>query len=60
MINYGQYLRIEAINETVPAAKIALAKLFSEKQINRDNKLIDAYLERTTKAFKEERHARLR
>ena len=58
MINYGQYLRIEAINETMPAAKIALAKMFTEKQIDWNNRVIDAYLERTTKAFKEERHAR--
>ena len=40
------YIRIEPLTEIVPAARIALAKLFSEKQINRDNKLIDAYLDR--------------
>ena len=46
MIDNAQYIRLEAINDFVPAAKIAMAKLFSEKQISRDNKLIDAYLDR--------------
>ena len=49
MIDHSQYIRVEPITEIVPAAKIAMAKLFSEKQINRDNKLIDAYLDRNAK-----------
>ena len=47
MIDHSKYIRVEPINEFVPDAKIALAKLFSEKQITRDNKLIDDYLDRS-------------
>ena len=43
------YIRIEAIKRDVSATKIALAKLFTEKQIDWNNKLIDNYLERTAK-----------
>lgn len=46
MIDHATYIRVEAITDIVPDAKIAMAKLFSEKQISRDNKLIDAYLDR--------------
>ena len=49
MIDHSQYIRVEPINEIGSDAKIAMAKLFSEKQINRDNKLIDAYLDRNAK-----------
>ena len=54
MIVHAAYIRIEPLQENVSEARIALAKLFTEKQINWNNRLIDAYLERTTKSFKEE------
>ena len=43
------YIRIEPLKESVSDMRIALAKLFTEKQINWNNKLIDNYLERTAK-----------
>ena len=55
MNNHAQHIRVEPINEFVPEAKIAMAKMFTEKQIDWNNRVIDAYLERT---FKEERYAR--
>ena len=47
MIDYAQYIRIEPLQERVSEAKIALAKMFTERQIDWNNKVIDAYLERT-------------
>ena len=58
MILHAQYIRIEPLQERVSDAKIALAKMFTEKQIDWNNRVIDAYLERTTKSFSEERYAR--
>ena len=46
MINH-EYIRIEPLPENASDAKIALAKLFTERQIDWNNKVIDAYLERT-------------
>ena len=60
MTSPAQYIRIEPLQERVSEAKIALAKMFTEKQIDWNNKVIDAYLERTTNSFKEERYARSR
>ena len=54
MINNAQYIRIEPLQERVSDAKIALSKMFTEEQIDWNNKVIDAYLERTTKSCKEE------
>ena len=59
MINH-EYIRIEPLEETTSDARIALAKLFTEKQIDWNNRVIDAYLDRTTKSFNEERYARSR
>ena len=47
------------LQERVSEAKIALAKMFTEKQIDWNNRVIDAYLERTTTSFNEERYAKL-
>ena len=58
MINHAQYIRIEPLPENVSEAKIALAKMFTEKQIDWNNKVIDAYLERTTNSFNGDRYAR--
>ena len=58
MTNNDQYIRIELLEENASEAKIALAKMFTEKQIAWNNKVIDTYLERTTKSFNEERYAR--
>ena len=58
MINHTQYVRIEPLHENASEARIALAKLFTEKQISWNNRLIDAYLARTTKSFNEGRYAR--
>ena len=55
----AQYIRIELLQERVSEAKIALAKMFTERQIEWNNRVIDAYLERTTQSFNEERYARL-
>ena len=60
MIDYAQYIRIEPLQERVSDAKIALAKMFTEKQIDWNNTVIDAYLERTMNSFNEERSARSR
>ena len=60
MIDYAQYIRIEPLQERVSDAKIALAKMFTEKQIDWNNTVIDAYLERTMNSFNEERYARSR
>ena len=59
MINHDQYIRVEMLQERVSEAKIALAKMFTEKQIDWNNRVIDAYLERTTTSFNEERYAKL-
>ena len=45
--DHPQYIRIELLQERVSEAKIALAKMFTERQIDWNNKVIDAYLERT-------------
>ena len=58
MNNHAQYIRIEPLEETTSDARIALAKLFTEKQIDWNNRVIDAYLERTTNSFKEGQYAR--
>ena len=58
MIDRAQYVRIEPLPENVSNARIALAKLFTEKQIDWNNRVIDAYLERTTNSFKEGQYAR--
>ena len=55
----SSFIRIEPLSENVSEAKIALAKMFTENQIDWNNKVIDAYLERTTNSFKEEQYARL-
>ena len=60
MIVRATYIRVEPINEFVPAAKIALAKMFTASQIDWNNRVIDAYLERTTNTFNGERYARSR
>ena len=60
MINHTHYVRIEPLPENVSDAKIALAKMFTENQIDWNNRVIDAYLERTTQSFNEERYARSR
>ena len=54
---HAQYIRVEPRQENAADARIALAKLFTEKQISWNNIVIDAYLERTTKSFNEERYA---
>ena len=59
MIESG-YIRIELLQERVSEARIALAKMFTAKQIDWNNRVIDAYLERTTNAFNGERYARSR
>ena len=46
MINH-EYIRIEPLPENASDAKISLAKMFTEKQIAWNNKVIDAYLDRT-------------
>ena len=60
MIYHTQYIRIEPLEENVSEAKIALAKMFTEKQIDWNNRVIDAYLERTTNSFNKERYERPR
>ena len=58
MNNHAQYIRIEPLQERVSEARIALAKMFTEEQIGWNNRVIDAYLERTTNSFNGERYAR--
>lgn len=48
----AQYIRIEPLQERVSEAKIALARMFTGNQIDWHNKVIDAYLERTTKSLR--------
>ena len=56
----AQYIRIEPLQQNVSDMRTTLAKMFTEKQIDWNNRVIDAYLERTTKTFNEERYARAR
>ena len=58
MVDRAQYIRIEPLPENVSETKIALANFFTASQIDWNNRVIDAYLERTTKSFKEVRYAR--
>ena len=44
--DHAPYIRIEPLQERVSEARIALAKMFTEKQIDWANKVIDAYLAR--------------
>ena len=52
MIYHAQYIRIEPLPENVSETKIALSKMFTETQIDWNNRVIDAYLERTTKSLR--------
>ena len=58
MINHDQYIRIEPLQERVSEARIALAKMFTEKQIDWNNKVIDAYLARLAGGITGEESAR--